>query len=240
MKIYPVTLTEAIIEDARAYSTFNDFFTRQLKPELRPIEKNSQIIVSPVDGTVAQIGRIQQNQLIQAKNFYFSLESLLGDDPKLASLFYDGEFATLYLAPHNYHRVHMPLTGSLKKTIYIPGKLFSVNQMTSEIIPHLYSRNERLVTLFETEAGPMAIILVGAMIVGSIKTVWIDQPIRSHRIHTREFTNEVTLEKGAELGLFKLGSTVILLYPHNTMTWSSNIQPGSSLQFGQPLGQLQK
>src|SRR5579862_5099450 len=166
MKHYHINMHEAIRENPQDYLSFNDFFIRQLKPNLRPICPGENAIASPVDCCIAQIGQAKSNQLLQAKDFYFDLENLLGKDVALAKKFYDANFATLYLAPSNYHRVHMPLTGTLVKSIYVPGKLFSVNRMTSELVPHLYSRNERLITVFETETGPMAIILVGALIVG--------------------------------------------------------------------------
>ena len=183
----------------------------------------------------AQIGNIQKKQLLQAKNFYFDLGTLLGGDTQLADNFHDGTFATIYLAPHNYHRVHMPLDGKLVKTIYVPGKLFSVNRMTSEIIPNLYSRNERLICVFDTTLGPMTIVLVGAMIVGSIQTVWMKNPIRANRIITETFSDGIQLIKGAELGYFKLGSTVILLFGKDKILSQSTLTTTSTLQVGQQI-----
>lgn len=237
IKKYRVDMSAAILEDPTTYPDFNHFFIRHLKPALRPIVSGENNIASPVDGNIAQIGNINKNQLLQAKNFYFDLETLLGGDKELAQLFYDGSFATLYLAPRDYHRIHMPLSGSLVKSIYIPGKLFSVNRMTSELIPNLYSRNERLVTIFDTAAGPMAVILVGAMIVGSIQTVWMKQPIRSSHIQTDSLT-QLDLATGAELGHFKLGSTVILLYGKNKVEWNPSCHVDLTIKFGQLFGKV--
>jgi len=234
--MYHVNLREAIVEDPSAYPTFNDFFTRHLKPELRPIAPSPQAIATPADGTLSQCGRIQQDQLLQAKQFYFDLPTLLGNDVTDAQTFLNGYFATIYLAPHNYHRVHMPITGKLIKTVYVPGKLFSVNRMTSELIPQLYSRNERLICYFQTEVGTMAVILVGAMIVGSIQTVWMDDPVRATHVQTEPAPYDFILNKGAELGLFKMGSTVIVLFPQDTIQWSPTLQSSQLVHMGEELG----
>jgi phosphatidylserine decarboxylase len=238
IKKYNVDMSTAVIEDPSAYENFNQFFTRQLKPQLRPITDIPQSIASPVDGTAIQMSRINKNLLLQAKRFYYDLHSLLGGDNSLAELFHDGSFATLYLAPRDYHRVHMPLSGQLKQVIYIPGKLFSVNQLTSECIPNLFSRNERLITLFDTEAGPMAVILVGAMIVGSIQTVWMDHPIRDKDIRHLPVSTSIQLAKGAELGHFTLGSTVILLFGKNAVSWATEGGTPASLKMGQLIGKV--
>jgi phosphatidylserine decarboxylase len=278
IKKYQVDMSAAILEKPQDYPDFNHFFIRQLKPNLRPLAKGENDILSPVDGCLAQIGTIKQNQLLQAKNFYYNLETLLGGDTELAKQFYDGAYATLYLAPRDYHRVHMPLSGSLVKSIYVPGSLFSVNRMTSEIIPNLFSRNERLITVFNTAAGPMAVILVGAMIVGNIQTVWMDKPIKSQKIimsgedsadsvsasaastnfapgdaatkatsitntsaatvANTAFIPEIHLRRGAELGHFTLGSTVILLFGKNKVEWAKAYQAGSVVKFGEQLGSI--
>lgn len=238
IKKYHVDMTAAVVEDPEAYPDFNHFFIRHLKPELRPIANGDKEIASPVDGAIAQIGKISKNQLLQAKKYYFDLESLLGGDTELARQFYDGSFTTLYLAPRDYHRIHMPLSGKLVKSTYIPGKLFSVNRMTSELIPDLYSRNERLVTVFDTAAGPMAVILVGAIIVGSIQTVYMDEPARSQKIQTTVADKEVYLQTGAELGHFKLGSTVILLFGKDRMSWAPSLHTDTIVKFGQILGNI--
>jgi len=238
LNCYPIRMQEALIEDPMAYPTFNRFFIRELKPGARPITSDPQGIAAPADGTIAQIGYIEKNLLLQAKNHYFDLETLLAHDKTLAQTFYDGAFATLYLAPHNYHRVHMPITGQLEKMIYVPGRLFSVNRMSAKIIPHLYSRNERLICVFNSEAGKIAIILVGAMIVGSIKTVWLHEPLRSNKVITKTFTDGMTLAKGAELGYFKMGSTVIVLCEKNKVVWTPLYKIHSLIEYGQMLGKF--
>jgi phosphatidylserine decarboxylase len=237
IKKYHVDMSAALVEDPTHYPDFNHFFIRQLKPELRPIANGETTIASPVDGMVAQIGRINKNQLLQAKAFYYNLETLLGE-AELAQQFHDGSFTTLYLAPRDYHRIHMPLSGRLVKSIYLPGKLFSVNRMTSELIPQLFTRNERLVTIFETAAGPMAVILVGAMIVGNIQTVWMDQPVRSKKTSVTMPEKEISLQKGEELGQFTLGSTVIVLFGKNKTEWMGDLCTGSVIQFGQEMGNI--
>jgi phosphatidylserine decarboxylase len=236
---YHVDMSLALNEDPLTYPDFNHFFIRHLKPHLRPVAKGEHEIASPCDGMVAQIGEIKKNQLLQAKGFYYSLETLLGD-AKLANSFHDGAFATLYLAPKDYHRVHMPYTGTLVKSIYLPGKLFSVNRMTSEIIPQLFTRNERVVSIFDTAAGRMAVILVGAMIVGNIQTAWMDKPARAKSMNVFTPDKEITLQTGAELGHFTLGSTVIVLFENNKADWASELHAGSVIKFGQLLGKTHK
>ena len=238
IKKYSVDLTSALRKQPEDYVSFNDFFIRQLDSRFRPIANGPQDIVSPIDGIIAQIGRINKALLLQAKAHYFDLTTLLGNEASLAERFYDGEFATLYLAPHNYHRVHMPITGKLVKTIYVPGRLFSVNRMTSELIPNLYSRNERLICLFDTAAGPLAIIMIGAMIVGRMQTVWMAQPIKHQQIKINIDEAPTVLQKGDELGYFCLGSTVILLFGKNKISWEPNLKAGSSLEVGKLLGSL--
>jgi phosphatidylserine decarboxylase len=235
IKRYHVNLTEALIEDPTAYPTFNAFFTRALKPELRPIASKTTDLACPVDGSISQIGRIFKDTLLQAKRFSFNLTTLLGGEKNSALPFIDGYFATLYLAPKDYHRVHMPIDGTLLKTIYIPGRLFSVNQKTTSAIPQLFSRNERLVCLFETSLGRVAIILVGAMLVGSMSTVW-EKDIRAKNIISRSFSDPIHLKKGEELGYFKMGSTVIVLFEKDKMTWDPTLQEGSLVRMGQPFG----
>lgn len=235
IKKYKVDMSAALIENPENYETFNQFFIRKLKPELRPLTREKYAIASPVDGAIAQIGKIQRNQLLQAKKFYFDLTSLLGGDTQLAETFFDGSFATLYLAPKDYHRIHMPLSGKLIKTLFVPGQLFSVNQLTSEYVPNIFSRNERLITLFDTPAGPMAVILVGAIIVGSIQTVWMKEPVRSKQPQSVDFTPHLTLHQGEELGYFKLGSTVILLFTKTAAEWSK-FDHNQSVRFGELLG----
>lgn len=238
IKKYRVNMKEAAIEDYTAYPTFNDFFIRKLKDGLRPIAREANGIVSPADGAIAQIGNIAQNQMLQAKGHHFDLESLLGGDSELTKSFYDGAFTTLYLAPHNYHRVHMPFDGKLVQTIYVPGTLFSVNQTTAKHIPHLYSRNERLICVFESEAGRFALIFVGAMIVGSIHTIWMNTPVRGNDMASEKFSTPIALTKGAEVGYFKLGSTIILLFEKNRVQWLSDLRADRTTQVGELLGHL--
>jgi phosphatidylserine decarboxylase len=227
IKRYSVDMSAALIESPEAYSNFNSFFTRQLKPELRPIVAGNHQLASPSDSSISQIGKIHHHTLVQAKGFDFDLLSLLGGKKEIADLFYDGSFATLYLSPKDYHRVHMPFSGKLRETIYIPGQLFSVNNQTAASVPKLFARNERLVCLFDTAAGPMAVIMVGAMIVGSINTVWQNNTDK-----------EVHLNKGEELGHFKLGSTVILLFAKNKIDWAPGLQKDTIVHMGQLLGIL--
>lgn len=236
-KHYQISLREAAIEEPTAYLSFNDFFIRKLKAEARPIDNDPQSIISPVDGTIAQIGQINQKQLLQAKGTYFDLDHLLSD-ADLAQSFYNGSFTTLYLAPHNYHRVHMPIDGKLIETRYVPGKLFSVNRITSELIPNLYGQNERLVCVFETKAGRMAVILVGALIVGSMQTVWMDEPIRAKQPIAQTYSDGPILKKGDEMGLFKLGSTVILAFEQNMSSWLPELSVDHPVKFGQSIGDL--
>lgn len=239
IKLYHVDMQEAAIENPEAYPDFNSFFIRKLKLNARPIALDAKALASPADGKVAMMGEIQKNQLLQAKGMYFDLETLLANDTELASTYYDGAFTTIYLAPNNYHRVHMPFTGKLRKTIYVPGKLFSVNRMTSELIPHLYSRNERLICIFDTEIGPMTMIMVGAMIVGGIQMDWMHQPIRTNKIVIETFTDDKEIKKGDEAGYFKMGSTVIILLPKNTIEWG-DITSNQPVKVGQFLGKILK
>lgn len=240
---YDVDMTQAIESEPSAYSSFNDFFTRAIKPELRPIVSKKGSIACPADGAVSQIGDIEHGTLLQAKGHSYSLTSLLGGDAELSTQFLGGKFATIYLSPKDYHRVHMPLTGKLNKMIHIPGKLFSVNKVTAEQIPNVFARNERTVCIFETEIGPMAVILVGAMIVASIETVWAGQvtPV-NNKVVTWDYAklNDITLQKGDELGRFKLGSTAIVLFGKDVMKWSEELEAESPTIMGMQLGQLKK
>lgn len=233
---YKIDMSEYLISDPLAYDSFNQFFIRHLDMRFRPIDANAQAIVSPADGTIAQIARIQRDLLIQAKDYYFDLISLLGNDAALATTFYDGHFATLYLAPRDYHRVHMPFTGKLIKTIFVPGRLFSVNRMTCELVPNLFSRNERLICVFETAHGKMVVILIGALIVGSIQPVWMNEPIKTHAPETKIFDQPLTLNKGDELGHFQLGSTVLVLFEKESMAWESNLSSNHPIKVGQRIG----
>ncbi|MCO7244799.1 archaetidylserine decarboxylase [Halomonas sp. Mc5H-6] len=210
IKRFNVDMSQALEPDPTAYATFNDFFTRALKADARPIHEG---IISPADGTLSQYGRLQAGQLVQAKGHTYSAQTLLGGDTALAEEFLGGSFATVYLSPKDYHRVHMPVTGTLREMVYVPGRLFSVNQATANYVPGLFARNERLVCIFDTEQGPLAMVLVGAMIVAAIETVWSGQvtPLSGHP-QRMQFGQPITLEKGAEMGRFKLGSTVVMCF----------------------------
>ncbi len=235
---YHVDITAARSDNIEDYPNFNSFFTRLLKPELRPITQDPQQIACPADGYISQTRKIQHQSLFQAKGFYFNLKDLLGGSEKLAKTFDDGNFATIYLSPKDYHRVHMPFTGQLRETIYIPGKLFSVNQKTTHSVANLFARNERLVCIFDTKIGPMAILMVGAMLVSSINTVW-DAPIISRTITTKSYSDPIHLERGAELGYFKMGSTVIVVFTKDQIEWSKNLLENTVVQMGQPIGKIQ-
>ncbi len=243
IKKYKVNMAEAELKSADEFSCFNDFFTRKLEANARPINSESKAIICPVDGAVSAIGDIDIEQIFQAKGKSFSLSALLGGDQKLADKFNGGKFATLYLSPRDYHRIHMPLTGTLEEMIYIPGKLFSVNQTTAENINELFARNERVVSIFNTDIGPMAVILVGAMIVASIETVWAGQVAPSKLDKHVERYHEhspITIRRGEEMGRFKLGSTAIVLFPANVMNWETSLQTAHSILLGQKIGELLK
>jgi phosphatidylserine decarboxylase len=238
---FAVDMTEAAQPDPAAYSSFNEFFTRSLEPSARPVAPGATTVASPVDGTVSAAGRIKGNWLLQAKGREYTLEALLGGELKLADKFRGGDFATFYLAPHNYHRVHMPITGRLAATGYIPGRLFSVNEATAQRVPRLFTRNERLICLFDTDAGRLAVILVGALFVGSMSTVWAGEVRPAARRRSTWLaapSAPVELDKGAELGCFNMGSTVIVLFEPGKMRWHSAFNAGASVRMGAPIGDL--
>ena len=235
---YPIKLEEALRSDPYEYSNFNELFTRHLKPEARSIANGLYDLISPADGQISQMGKIEQGQIFQAKSHYFSVQNLLGNNFKDAELFKEGSFLTVYLAPADYHRVHMPLDGHLSQMVYVPGSLFSVNGKTAECTPGLFARNERVITFFDTSIGRVAVILVGAMIVGSIETVWAGTitPPRKQSLHTWHYDNPIYLKRGEELGHFKLGSTVILLFEKDTVLWDLTLAATSVVQMGQRIG----
>lgn len=239
IKRYKVDMSQALHERIDDYTCFNDFFTRELKPELRPIAADKNQVVSPADGVISQVGDIKAGKLLQAKGHEFSLKQLLGDQEQHAKLFVDGKFATIYLSPKDYHRVHMPIAGKLVAMSHIPGRLFSVNTLTAQHVPSLFARNERVVSLFETEIGPMAVILVGAMIVASINTVWagtISPPGRS-KVQVWEYpeAKQIQFAKGDEMGHFMLGSTVIVLAGKNALNWEAELSANSPVIMGQTI-----
>ncbi|CZF85110.1 archaetidylserine decarboxylase [Grimontia marina] len=236
---YKVEMNEAKNSDPKSYPTFNDFFVRELKDGARPLNDEANVIAHPADACVSQAGPIEKGRLIQAKGHTFDACELLGGDAKLAEEFADGDFATLYLSPRDYHRVHMPCNGTLRQMIYVPGDLFSVNPLTAENVPNLFARNERVVCIFDTAFGPMAHILVGATIVGSIETVWSGTvtPPTGQSIRRWDYPAEgeqaITLKKGEEMGRFKLGSTVINLFPKDAITFDDAVIPGKSTRMGE-------
>ena len=243
-KQYQVDMSEAQVEDLEAFEHFNAFFTRALKPGARPLAQGPDAVLCPADGAVSQLGKIEHGRIFQAKGHSFSLVELLGGDTERANPFMGGAFATIYLSPKDYHRVHMPLAGTLKEMVYVPGRLFSVNQSTAENVPELFARNERVVCLFDTERGPMAVVLVGAMIVASIETVWaglVTPPKRSLKTfrYNEAARVPIVLDKGAELGRFKLGSTAIVLFGADQVQWAQELAAGSPVQMGQLLGGAQ-
>ena len=237
---YPVDLADAENSDPFSYRSFNHFFTRALRPETRPIDPNPKAIVSPVDGAVSMVAEIEQQQLIQAKGQHYRLSDLLAGDMEMTAALEGGSFLTAYLAPKDYHRVHMPIAGDLVKMIYVPGKLFSVNPRTCREVPSLFARNERLIAYYETSAGPMAMVLVGAMIVGRIETVWAgaSTPNRYQGIQTIAYPQPICFKRGEEMGRFQLGSTVIVLFPKGSVTWQSHLQTEAPLKMGESIAEI--
>ncbi|MHB8476948.1 MAG: archaetidylserine decarboxylase [Steroidobacteraceae bacterium] len=236
LKLYRVDMTEAAENDPYRYASFNEFFTRPLKIGARPIAREDDAIVSPVDGCVSEAGIIDGDRLMQAKGRCYRLAELLAAQP-WASRFEGGSFATIYLAPFNYHRVHMPLRGTLRETVFVPGRLFSVNAVTAQHVPRLFARNERVLTLFDAGRGCFAVVLVGALNVGSMATVWAgDITPAPRRAIARIPSAATTLERGAELGRFNMGSTVILLFEANRARWAPEVRAGREVRLGRPLG----
>ena len=238
--LYEIDLTEAENADPDHYRDFNAFFTRALRQDARPLAPGERVVASPVDGHISQIGVLDGGTLVQAKGQHFALDALLGGDAALTQAFTGGSYAVIYLSPRDYHRIHMPLSGALRRTGYIPGRLFSVNDATARTVPNLYARNERLITVFETGAGPMAVILVGAIFVGSMETVWsgVVTPPYGKAPHWQTFNGEPRLARGAELGRFNMGSTVILLFSPGYTAWAPERQDGGAIRMGEALGQV--
>lgn len=236
-KRYNVDMSEALEEDPFSYENFNAFFTRQLKPDARPIAQDLNAIVSPADGAISQVGAINEQQLLQAKGRTYSVQSLLACGEETAAKYTDGRFITVYLSPKDYHRVHMPVAGKLLRTTYVPGKLFSVNQQTAGAVPNLFARNERLVCYFDTEVGEMVLVLVGAMIVAGIETVWsgIAAPNSSKEPVDCDDFEEIVLRTGEEMGRFKLGSTAIVLFQKGAIDFCSTLEAGNSIRMGEKI-----
>lgn len=242
---YGVDMSEALEPEPRAYEHFNAFFTRALRAGCRPLDAEAGAILCPADGRVSEIGDIRGGRILQAKGRCYSLRALLGGDARRAAPFEDGRFATVYLAPRDYHRVHMPMDGRLREATYIPGRMFSVNFATARVVANLFARNERLVCVFDTRLGPMALVLVGAMIVAGIETVWSGPVTPPHgaTMRTWRYDGEagaIRLAAGDEMGRFNIGSTVIVLLPAGETTWRSNLKAGSEVRVGEALGRALK
>ncbi len=235
---YGVNMSEAANPDIASYASFNDFFTRALKDGARPLAQAE--LLCPVDGAISQYGAMQKDQIFQAKGHHYSSRALLGGDAALAALFDDGSFATLYLSPRDYHRIHMPCAGSLRRMIYVPGELFSVNPTTARGVPGLFARNERVVCIFDSARGPFALVLVGATIVGSMATVWhgVVNAQRSGALREWPYADSaVMLEQGQEMGRFLLGSTVVLLFPKGPLQFNPAWAPGAAIRMGEAMAQ---
>ncbi len=234
---YNVNMAEAANPDIRSYSTFNEFFTRPLKPGVRPLARAD--FICPVDGAISQFGAIERDQIFQAKGHQYSTTALVGGDAALARQFEDGSFATIYLSPRDYHRIHMPCDGRLVRMIYVPGALFSVNPTTARGVPGLFARNERVVCVFESEHGPFVLTLVGATIVGSMATVWhgVVNPPRSAKVREWRYDEQqIVLKQGEEMGRFLLGSTVVLLFPKGKLRFNKEWEAARPVRLGEKMG----
>ncbi|MFK5913497.1 MAG: archaetidylserine decarboxylase [Woeseiaceae bacterium] len=241
IKKFKVNMDEAKNPNWKSYDSFNKFFTRELKEDARNIAEGKKHIASPVDGAISQLGEINKDLIFQAKGHAYSLTQLLGDREDLAKEFKDGQFNTIYLSPKDYHRIHMPIDGVLKEMIHVPGELFSVNPTTVENVPALFARNERVICLFDTASGPMAMVLVGAIFVGSIETVWhgeVTPPTRKDIRQWKYDEEEKSFSKGKEMGRFNMGSTVILLHAKGKMDWTESLKAEDVVRLGQAIGQI--
>ena len=233
---YAVNMAEAANPDLRSYLTFNEFFTRALRADARPLADSDY--VSPVDGAISQFGTIEGDQIFQAKGHHYSATALVGGDQALAATFRDGSFATLYLSPKDYHRIHMPCDGRLTRMIYVPGALFSVNPITARGVPSLFARNERVVCVFESACGPFVLTLVGATIVGSMATVWhgVVNPPRTGKVREWDYAEPLVLRKGEEMGRFLLGSTVVMLFAKSQLQFNRAWAPEGTIRMGEAMG----
>ena len=236
---YRVNMDEALDSDIASYLTFNDFFTRALKPGARPLAQAG--LVCPVDGAISQFGAIEHDQLIQAKGHSYSTTAMVGGDQALADQYLNGSFATIYLSPKDYHRIHMPCDGRLSRMIYVPGELFSVSPVTARGVPGLFARNERVVCVFKSAQGPFVLALVGATIVGSMATVWhgVVNPPRGKAVREWRYPAngqpEIVLRQGEEMGRFLLGSTVVLLFPKGPLRFNTDWAPGGAVRLGEAM-----
>ena len=236
-------MSDAVVREPTAYPSFNDFFTRALRPEARPVDSAPDAIISPVDGTVSEAGPLTADRILQAKGHHYTLRALLAGNRAWERTFEGGSFATIYLAPYNYHRIHMALDGELRESFYVPGRLFSVNRTTATLVPGLFSRNERVFCGFDFGGVPWGIVLVGALNVGSMATVWHgDVTPRRHREVTALPVTDVlaptSLAKGAEMARFNMGSTIILLLPRGAAEWRAALLAGQVLRMGERIGTL--
>ncbi len=240
IKHYGVNMTEALEPDPSTYKSFNHFFTRELKPEARSLAKENNAVACPADGVVSQAGTITEGKIFQAKGMSFNVLDLLGGSAERATPFLDGNFTTIYLSPKDYHRLHMPLTGTLREMVHIPGKLFSVNTATTRSVPGLFARNERVAAIFDTEVGPMALVLVGAIFVSSIETVWhgVVTPPTISSVQRWQYNQKkpITLQKGEEMGRFNMGSTIIVLFGKNKVQWENEFKADALVNLGSKIG----
>jgi phosphatidylserine decarboxylase len=246
IKAYNINMSEAKLKNAKDFATFNDFFTRELEEGARTIDQDVSTLCYPVDGAISQQGDIVEGKLIQAKGFNYSLTSLLGGDARTAAPFQKGKFSCIYLAPKDYHRIHMPMAATLREMIYVPGDLFSVNPLTANNVPDLFARNERVVTVFDTEHGALAMVLVGATIVASIETTWAGTitPPAGKDIFRWQYPatgiDAITFKKGDEMGRFKLGSTVVSTFAPNMVEFTSNAEPETVTRLGELYASIAK
>jgi phosphatidylserine decarboxylase len=243
MKGFKPDMSDAVLTDPTAYESFNEFFTRALRDGTRPVDQDPRAIVSPVDGTVSEAGPLTEDKLLQAKGHHYSLRALLAGESSWERSFAGGSFATIYLAPYNYHRIHMALPGELRESFYVPGRLFSVNRTTAQLVPGLFSRNERVFCGFDAGGMPWAILLIGALNVGSMATVWHgDVTPRKHRevtaLPVTDVMSPLTLAKGDEMARFNMGSTIILLFPPGAAQWNESLVAGRTLRMGERIGTL--
>lgn len=240
IKHYGVNMDEALEQNIDNYASFNDFFTRALKPEARPLTAENHAVACPADGVISQAGAISDGEIFQAKGKSFTATALLGGSAERAAPFNDGVFSTIYLSPKDYHRLHMPLTGTLREMVHIPGRLFSVNVATTNSVPGLFARNERVAAIFDTEAGPMALVLVGAIFVSSIETVWhgVVTPPTIATVRSWQYQdNAPTLNRGEEMGRFNMGSTIIVLFGQDKVQWRPELGAGEPVKLGELMGQ---
>jgi phosphatidylserine decarboxylase len=241
IKHYGVNMAEALEPDINAYKSFNDFFTRELKSSIRPLSAESNAIACPADGEVSQAGDIADGKIFQAKGKSFTATELLGGSAERAEPFNNGVFTTIYLSPKDYHRLHMPLTGTLREMVHIPGRLFSVNTATTNSVPGLFARNERVAALFDTDAGPMALILVGAIFVSSVETVWhgVVTPPSVTTVQSWQYQdNAPRLEIGEEMGRFNMGSTIIVLFGKDKVQWDAEFKAEKTVKLGELVGRV--